>query len=241
MKNFIVLLCIGSSLFSYAQSGIIHYKAQMNLQHQKEFIEEIKKDETVTMSVKQQIINLYKNAEPDYYELHFNANESYYFKDESLKKEEGYKMGSKAGQSPYYTNANSNAIIEDNSIFNFVSQEPLDWKITNERIKINGIECYKATSTEILYSRQGHFYDRDVVAWFAPEYSVKFGPKMYSGLPGLVIEVERKEFTITATKINLNPDKKRLKIKPVGKDEKITSQKETYQKIAEMMEYRKKN
>lgn len=64
---------------------------------------------------------------------------------------------------------------------------------------------------------------------------------MYSGLPGLVIEVERKEFTITATKINLNPDKKRLKIKPVGKDEKITSQKETYQKIAEMMEDRKKN
>ena len=69
----------------------------MNLQHQKEFIEEIKKDETVTMSVKQQIINLYKNAEPDYYELHFDANESYYFKDESLKKEEGYRMGSKAG------------------------------------------------------------------------------------------------------------------------------------------------
>lgn len=240
MKKFILLLCIGSSLFSYAQSGIINYTAQMNLQHQKEFIEDIKEKEDVSMSIKQQVIDLYQNAEPDYYELHFNANESYYFKDESLKKEEGYTMGSKAGQNPFYTDAYSNVIIEDSSIFNFVSHEPLDWKITNERIKINGIECYKATTTETLYSRQGNFYDRDVVAWFSPDYPVKFGPEIYNGLPGLVLEVERKEFTITATKINLNPDEDRLKIKRVDEDEKVTSQKETYKKIAEMMEDRKK-
>ncbi|MDT0294319.1 GLPGLI family protein [Mesonia ostreae] len=241
MKKIILLLCISSSLFSYAQSGIINYTAQMNLQHQKEFIEELKKDEKVTMSVKQQVIDLYKNAEPDYFELHFNESESYYFKDESLKKEEGYTMGSKAGQMPFYTNTYTNVIIEDNRIFSFISHEPLDWKITNEQKNIGDVACFKATTTETLYSRQGNFYDRNIVAWFAPEYPVEFGPSNYSGLPGLVLEVERKEFTITATKINLNPNEDRLKIKCVDKDEKITSQKESYKKIAEMMKDRKKN
>jgi GLPGLI family protein len=34
---------------------------------------------------------------------------------------------------------------------------------------IGDIKCYKATTTETLYSRQGHFYNRDIIAWFAPE------------------------------------------------------------------------
>ena len=100
---------------------------------------------------------------------------------------------------------------------------------------IGNVKCYKATTTETLYSRQGHFYDRDVIAWFAPEIPVRFGPKNYSGLPGLVLEVKRKEFTITATKINLNPDEKKLKIKRVDKDEKVISQKEMNERIADMM------
>jgi hypothetical protein len=50
-----------------------------------------------------------------------------------------------------------------------------------------------------------------------------------------VLEVKRKEFTITATKINLNPDEKKLKIKRVDKDEKVISQKEMNERIADMM------
>ena len=50
-----------------------------------------------------------------------------------------------------------------------------------------------------------------------------------------MLEVKKKEFTITATKINLNPDEKKLKIKRVDKDEKVISQKEMHERIAEMM------
>ncbi|TQD40263.1 GLPGLI family protein [Haloflavibacter putidus] len=241
MKIIISLLFICSTFISYCQSGIIYYTAQINLQHKKDFIQDVKNDEDVSMSVKQQVIDLYQNAEPDYYELHFNKNRSYYFKDESLKKEKSYSMGSKAGNSPFYTNTQSGNIIEDSRIFNFVSYEPLNWKITNENKKIGKIECLKATATETLYSRQGHFYDREVTAWFAPGITVKFGPKNYSGLPGLVLEVERKEYTITVSKINLNPDKNKLKIKTVEEGDKVITLEERNDRIAEMMKDRNKN
>ncbi len=169
MKNLILLILAFQTFVTYSQSGIIYYTAQMNLQHKKDFIKDVKNDEDVSMSVKQQVINLYQNTEPDYYELHFNNNKSYYFKDKALKKENSYSMGSKAGNSPFYTNTKSGNIAEDSRIFNFVSYEPLSWKITNTRKKIGKIECLKATATETLYSRQGHYYDREIIAWFAPE------------------------------------------------------------------------
>ncbi|EMY81070.1 hypothetical protein pgond44_08677 [Psychroflexus gondwanensis ACAM 44] len=230
-----VVLMFSAVSFSQVQSGIINYTAEMNLKHKKEFIEGIKEKEDLAMNIKQQVINHYKNAESDYYELHFNEDESYYFHDPSLRQDASYNIGSKAGLDSYYQNTNSSLIIEDSRIFNFVAHQPLDWMITNNSKMIGDFKCYKATTTETLYSRQGHFYDRDVIAWFAPEIPVRFGPKNYSGLPGLVLEVKRKEFTITATKINLNPDEKKLKIKRVDKDEKVISQKEMNERIADMM------
>jgi GLPGLI family protein len=229
-----VVLMFSPVSFSQVQSGIINYTAQMNIEHKKEFIEDIKKKD-IDMNTKQSVIQMYKNAESDYYELHFTDNEAYYFKDESLELEEAYNIGSKAGLFPYYNDSETNKIIELNSMMGNISHEPLDWKTTNETKMIGDIKCYKATTTETLYSRQGHFYDRDIIAWFAPEIPVSFGPKNYSGLPGLVLEVKRKEFTITATKINLNPDEKKLKIKRVDKDEKVISQKEMNERIADMM------
>lgn len=226
-----LLFCVGS--FSNAQTGIIQYTAQMNIEHKKEFIEDIK-EKDIDMNTKQSVIQMYKNAEPDYYELHFEDNISYYFKDESLK-DEGYNIGSKAGLAPYYNDLTAKQLIEDSRSFGYVAQESLDWKVTNETKMIGDIKCFKATATETLYSRQGHYYDRDIVAWFTPEIPVEFGPKNYVGLPGLVLEIERKEFTITATKINLNPNKEKLKIKHVGKDEKVISEKEKNKRIAEMM------
>jgi GLPGLI family protein len=235
MKTFlgVVLMFSGVSFFQ-VQSGIINDTAEMNIEHKKEFIEGIKKEDS-PMRIKKQVIDFYENAEPDYYELHFTDNEAYYFKDESLEREETYNIGSKAGLFPYYNDSETNKIIELNSMMGNISHEPLDWKTTNETKMIGDIKCYKATTTETLYSRQGHFYDRDIIAWFAPEIPVSFGPKNYSGLPGLVLEVKRKEFTITATKINLNPDEKKLKIKRVDKDEKVISQKEMNERIADMM------
>ncbi|WP_180957913.1 GLPGLI family protein [Psychroflexus sp. MES1-P1E] len=233
--KFLIIFIITFSLTSQAQieNGIIKYTAEMNIKHRKDFIEDIK-EKDIDMNTKQSVIQMYKNAEPDYYELHFTEDKSYYFKDKSLENEQ-YNLGSKAGLAPYYYNLTAKQLVEDSRSFGYVAHKPLDWEIANETKMIGDFKCYKATTTETLYSRQGHYYDREVVAWFTPDIPYKYGPKNYVGLPGLVLQVERKEFTITATKINLNPDGDKLKIKRVGKDEKVISHEEMTKRIAEKM------
>ncbi|GAA0751624.1 GLPGLI family protein [Psychroflexus lacisalsi] len=237
MKILLVYTLYFLSIATYSQNpkGIINYKAELSSEQKNEFIENAKNDEKMSMSIKQQIIDIAQNVKPDYYELHFKGKEAFFFYDESLEDPNSSYLNSKAGQNPFIIDLSSNKIIEDSRNFGFVAQELLDWKTTDKTKMIEGYKCYKATATETLYSRQGHFYDRDIAAWYAPDIPVEFGPKNYVGLPGLVLEVERKEFTITAIKINLNPNKDNLKIKRVGEDEKVISQKEMNDRIAEMM------
>jgi hypothetical protein len=109
--------------FFQVQSGIINDTAEMNIEHKKEFIEGIKKEDS-PMRIKKHVIDLYQNAESDYYELHFKNNESYYFKDESLEREETYNIGSKAGSYPYCTNLSRLQFIEENRNFGYVAHEP---------------------------------------------------------------------------------------------------------------------
>lgn len=56
------------------------------------------------------------------------------------------------------------------------------WQLTRETKKIIGFDVKKAIS--IIDST------KSVVAWYAPSLTVKDGPSMYSGLPGLILEIE---------------------------------------------------
>lgn len=236
MKKILIIILLLPVLTTIAQvkNGIIEYKAEMNLKHKKKFIEDIKKKD-INMNTKQGVIQMYENAEPDYYILKFNDNESYYYKDKGLDQKGKYNIGSKAGLNPFYFNTSSDMLIEDSKSFGFVKKNLLDWEITKESKNIAGYICYKAKTVETLYSRQGHYYDREIIAWFSPEIPVKLGPKNYVGLPGLVLEVVRKEFTITAKNINLNPNTDDLKIKSPRPDDKIIVEKEKNERIAEKM------
>ncbi|MBQ0740142.1 hypothetical protein J9332_38260, partial [Aquimarina celericrescens] len=118
--------------------------------------ENAKNDEKMSMSIKQQIIDIAQNVKPDYYELHFKGKEAFFFYDESLEDPNSSYLNSKAGQNPFIIDLSSNKIIEDSRNFGFVAQELLDWKTTDKTKMIEGYKCYKATATETLYSRQGH-------------------------------------------------------------------------------------
>lgn len=58
------------------------------------------------------------------------------------------------------------------------------WKIEKEFMKINGIECQKATS---------QYKGRDWEAWFSKDYPVNDGPYKFSGLPGIVVSIKDSE------------------------------------------------
>ena len=244
-KNYlyiIVCLFIGFNVTTNAQvnHAIIKYKGVINEKYVESFLSDLQKKD-IPVSAKQNVAKMYKNATPDLFYLNIKTNESYYYHDKTLESDllaEEYNVGSKAGTNEFYTNNKKDQIVEFSNALGNIQHSPLDWKLTDEKKEIGGFTCYKAKSTEKLYSRQGHFYYRDVVAWYAPEIPLNFGPKHYKGLPGLILEINRDKFIITATEVNLNPKDEKIKIKDVGNRDLIT-QEESYKRIEEFMEDRR--
>ena len=56
----------------------------------------------------------------------------------------------------------------------------IEWKLEKEEKKIKGVRCLKATC---------RFGGRDWTAWYAPEYAMPYGPYLFNGLPGLIMQV----------------------------------------------------
>ena len=190
------------------------------------------------MSYKKDIIYAMENAHPDEFVLSFKKDESYYYKEPTLEKNIDL-MGSRAGSSPYYVNKTLDKTIQASSVLGNIDKIPLEWEITGKTKKIGNYTCRQAKTTEKLYSRQGHFFYKDVVAWFTPDIPISFGPKNYNGLPGLILQIEDREYTLPAIKINLNPSDD-VKIKRIDKKDKVISEKESYRRIEEIMSDREK-
>lgn len=73
--------------------------------------------------------------------------------------------------------------------------ETLAWKLGSEKKKILEYTCMEASVT---------LDDQEIVAWFSPEIPVSLGPSVYSGLPGLILAVERNgETAYVATTVTL--------------------------------------
>ena len=245
MKIFRTLLLGISFLFAstgYAQvsSGVVNYTGVINQTYVDSFLTDLEQKD-LPMNIKQGVVDIYTNATPDEYVLNFKEEESYYYHKPALEVEEEYNIGSKAGKNSYYTSNASDTIVEMSAYLGNIAHEPLDWEITGNKKTVGGFQCYGAVATEKLYSRQGHYYYREVVAWFAPEIPLNFGPKHYKGLPGLILKIERAEFTLTATKLNLNPGNKDIKISRLDKNDKVISQEEAHGRIAEMQEDRQRS
>lgn len=245
IKNYLYLilsLFLGFNSATHAQvdRAIIKYKGVINQKYVESFLSDLQKQD-IPMSAKQNVTKMYKNATPDLFYLNIKKNESYYYHDKILESDllaEEYNVGSKAGTNAFYTNNTDDLIIGFSNALGNIKHSTLDWKLTEEKKEIGGFTCYQAKSTEKLYSRQGNFYYRDVVAWFAPEIPLNFGPKHYKGLPGLILEINRDKFIITATEVNLNPENEKIKIKDLGNKDFIT-QEESYKRIEEFMEDRR--
>jgi GLPGLI family protein len=84
-----------------------------------------------------------------------------------------------------------------------------EWTLLNETKMIDGYTCYKATSPSINAKNNTKNTDPkfNIIAWYAPEIPVTYGPAGYGGLPGLILELQFYAQTFYAKKINLNLDK----------------------------------
>ena len=148
-------------------------------------------------------LNLAKRFE---YTLDFNNNESIFQLNrlmiEDNKSDYLFPIAKAIiGQGVYYQNKIENENIQqlETSAALFLIKDTFisDWKITNEQKQIGEYNCFKA----IKKCESCNAFD---IVWFTPEISVPFGPLGYSGLPGLILEVQKKLFSISLISITYN-------------------------------------
>jgi GLPGLI family protein len=165
-------------------------------------------------------------------------------------------MMSNGDSSKLYKNTKENKSVAEKDIFDkaFLVVDSLtnwNWKIETETKKIGDYVCQKASAIipvtkedleayEKMKSEKGNgktqFIIMDepkevvITAWFTMEIPVATGPEKYSGLPGLILEVNDGRTSYLCSKIVLNPkDKVSIKAPTKGK---VISEKE-FRKVEE--------
>lgn len=108
-----------------------------------------------------------------------------------------------------YKNQTDRQLISQEYILDrqFLITEELNapkWEFETAEKTIAGYKCRKAVS------------DSNTVAWYCPDIPVNDGPGVYSGLPGLIMEVEMPSKTVTAQTVELNYDTSADIKKPVS-------------------------
>ncbi|WP_299777069.1 GLPGLI family protein [uncultured Formosa sp.] len=76
-----------------------------------------------------------------------------------------------------------------------------NWTLQNETQTIIGYTCKKATAEKISFGRKQY-----ITAWYTEEIPISDGPKIYNGLPGLILQVDNKNTLIKFEKLKFFKD-----------------------------------
>ena len=206
--------------------GIATYKSQRKM--------DIEMDSTqMNSDMHQQMMAMLKKQFEKEYTLKFNAGESLYKEVENLDKPSGMGSGGMqviiAGNGDgdvLYKNSKENRYANQSDLFGkiFLIKDALnqpDWQMEKETKNIGEYTCFKATfkrmttmpttmtmrinSDEEPEESEPEETEQTVTAWYTLQIPVKHGPGNYSGLPGLILEVNDGSESILCSKIVLNP------------------------------------
>ncbi|MDR2774469.1 MAG: GLPGLI family protein [Tannerella sp.] len=118
------------------------------------------------------------------------------------------------------------------------------WEITSEQKNILGYNCIKATATVGRARKIGDIetQPQNVAAWYSPDIPVNAGPANYSGLPGLILEVNVGDGKHVLTGVSLEPVSSVAEIPKPEQGEKVNGDefaKIVSQSIASKLEHGK--
>jgi GLPGLI family protein len=218
---FLSILCIINTTTAQNLSGEVIYKKEIlkYFSEDKEFLKKFEKDPVFIKSV----IAIDKNTklilEDLKFQLKFNKSESVFKAGEFLELEKNrfyYAAIGPEGSCIYYSNVKNNEHIRQVDAYGdlfLVKNQKTEWVLVNEVKNIGNYQCYKATAIEVTHGAKGTI-NSEVVAWYAPELNIPFGPIGFSGLPGLIVELEYRNLRYTASKIDLKADSENAIKKP---------------------------
>lgn len=218
MKNlFYLLLLISLPSFSQIKGGEISYTVSLK------FDEGFSKDK----NLKDYYKKAQEGAKKLILTLKFNEKESIFYANDLMEDEEiEWAKSFTETDDIYYVQQNSDnkllqtEIFQGKYVINY--SEKRTWKLENESKLIDGYLCYKATSELVVKNSVGVF-KYPIVAWYCPSIPLNFGPKGYSGLPGLILELQERNTLFGVQKINV-AEKNVIIKKP--NDGKIVTQEE---------------
>lgn len=207
MKKIIIVavlfLChLGHSQNSF--SGIVAYTIEPAVDFNPTGI---KKDKDMNPKEKDDLIEIL--SEPAYFVMEFTANESVYQSEGTIMKSDSDKrikisfLQIFGGMGIFYSNSKEKLTLNQRDAFGelvLISSSFPDWEVTGETKKVGDFICYKAI-------KKISSAETKTIAWFTPQIPVQFGPGLYNGLPGLVLEVQVGKIRVFASKIKLDtPD-----------------------------------
>ncbi|MFK5983711.1 MAG: GLPGLI family protein [Flavobacteriaceae bacterium] len=248
--SLVLSLFFTSQLSAQDFKGIATYKSQRKM--------DIQLDSTqMNDEMQQQMMTMLKKQFEKEYTLEFNNKESLYKEAENLESPTGNTSGMQivvAGSGEgdiLYKNLAENRYATQSDVFGkiFLINDAIDqpeWKLEKETKNIGEYTCFKATykrkamtSSSMTMSVNSKTAPKEpevkeieqtITAWYTLQIPVKHGPRNYSGLPGLILEVSDGSETILCSKIVINP-KDGISIEEPKKGKKVNQ--EEYEDIME--------
>lgn len=211
MKKILFFLIVFNCAFSQYKSGNIQYQLAIGDD------DKLASDQTF----KEFLDNAKIGAKTISFTLLFNNNASLFFKNDALENEyTDYALSMSVATNSYYTTKDSQSKIKqvDNYSGKFcvIYNDSTKWTLTNETKIIDNYVCYKATSEDIVINKTKTF-KHPIIAWYCPEIPFNFGPRGYSNLPGMILELQVRHITWGASKIELKTDDIKIEAPKNGK------------------------
>jgi len=190
--------------------------------------------------------------------LNFTKTESIYQEQEKLDKpgQKGMRMYGGFDSGILYANLKEKRFSNQKESFSklFLIKDSIpvyEWKLEEETKMIGEYLCFKATTkkevstTQMRRRRIKQENDSipktkiiEIIAWYTPDIPINNGPRNFTGLPGLILELKMDKTALLCTKIVLN-SKEKVEINEPKKGKKVTQKEHDAimeKKAKEMME-----
>lgn len=157
------------------------------------------------------------------YRLIFNKNESVFERNIGMERDSGPSL-SQATKSvgaigSYYIDVNKKLRLQQRNFLNtdwLIEKNigNLNWQIEEKKKIIEGYSCQKAKAFVNLNSVKKDF----ITAWFCPEIPFQHGPMGYGGLPGMILELSIRHYTLYSNGISFSDKPKEIKKPTKGRN-----------------------
>jgi GLPGLI family protein len=136
--------------------------------------------------------------------------------DENSSRAEFNKVFSGYSGPYYYDFATNNVTRKHGKYLIEKKMSTYEWVLTKEKLIINNLTCYKATTIVKQQGRRGELL-KPAVAWYTTDINLSAGPDGFGGLPGLIIQLEFDKVVTTLKKIEFSDKPVIVKLPTKGK------------------------